>query len=132
MAARGAGVDRHAPGLLRAREVPAQRAKVSAIRDRAEKRDEQSGACQTIGSCLEAGTLPDAERVKLVDGLDDTSPRVTQTSPRTADDVDQNALSALARMEGEVRLRQGYGGQPSRGLPTVAYATLASVSEAAD
>jgi len=35
-------------------------------------------------------------------------------------------------MEGEVRLRQGYGGQPSRGLPTVAHATLASVSEAAD
>jgi len=42
--------------------------------------------------------LPDASTEKLVDGLDDTSPRVTQPSPTTAADADQNALSRLRRM----------------------------------
>ena len=40
--------------------------------------------------------LPDASTEKLVDGLDDTSPRVTQPSPTTAADADQKAKDAYA------------------------------------
>ena len=39
--------------------------------------------------------LPDASREKLVDALEDTSPRVTQTSPMTSDEEVQRAVSGL-------------------------------------
>jgi hypothetical protein len=44
----------------------------------------------------------------------------------TAPPCNYSALSESAdeKMECEVRLRQGYGGQPSRGLPTVAHADV--------
>ena len=42
--------------------------------------------------------LPDASKVKLVDVLDDTSPRVTQTSPAVLDENDQKTLSSFGRM----------------------------------
>ena len=37
--------------------------------------------------------------------------------------------SADERVDCKVRLRRRYGGQPSRGLPTVAHAEMTSVSE---
>src|SRR5947207_739188 len=46
--------------------------------------------------------LPDSSTVKLVDVLDDASPRVTQASPAMKSEVDQNALSRLPRMVSRV------------------------------